>query len=272
MRTSTLALVLLLAARPLLAQTPHPCDQAQPATFTPASGAVTVSVCWSGLTTDTPPKPVTGTWTLIDGSTRTPIAMTPGTSASSRGQFEYTGSATLAPGIHTLNLEVATPTGGTAQQLAPVTVTVAAIPPSPSGTRIPPALSLIDAGGIRWSLVADVILRDGIQPANALGKQILSLNGQIYIQGDDVVPTWYQWTGGTWKLIGADPAPVTQPANPCLVTPLKFSVSSWPSGSGTSYAVFARSGAVTVTFNLLASPISATAVDARGCSVTVTKK
>lgn len=96
--------------------------------------------------------------------------------------------------------------------------------PSPNGTRVPPAPSLVDAEGGTWSLrpkqageTYSVVLRNGVSVTLAAagwdtrGETLKFVDGQVYADGDGTGPDWYRWIGAPnyWQYIGStEPGPV----------------------------------------------------------------
>jgi hypothetical protein len=74
--------------------------------------------------------------------------------------------------------------------------------PSPSGTRVPTASSIIDSSLNVWTIGSgQAILRNGTLAGYGYGTQILWYQGVIYVLGDD--NNWWQWTGSTWSFYGS---------------------------------------------------------------------
>jgi probable HAF family extracellular repeat protein len=72
---------------------------------------------------------------------------------------------------------------------------------SPSGTRVPETMIIIDRDLTQWALgPGGEILHNGVQAANGYGSRILYRLGEIYVLGDD--NNWWQWTNGTWTSVG----------------------------------------------------------------------
>jgi hypothetical protein len=73
---------------------------------------------------------------------------------------------------------------------------------SSSGTQVPPATQIVDAGGSVWTLASDLrVLRNGVQAAGGYSRQLLWLNQTVYHLGLDGV-WWYQWNGTGWVPYG----------------------------------------------------------------------
>lgn len=267
-RKMCLCLVMMICALDARAQGADPCAPG-PLVYTVVAGTVTFSTCWSGVTLDTPPKPIANpTWNVVLDGVRKAVTLT-------KAGNVYTGAVVVPLGVHTLNLEVVDPATGlsTLQAQGQIAVTATApvnrVPtvsdmPSLSVTlpavayvavtvlddgqptqtltpvatnRIPPMTSLTDASGAVWTYNATTmaILRNGTQAAGAFGKQIELLSGAIYVQGDDVMPTFYRWTGSGWNNLGpVDPGPVALP----VVTPVPV-VLTWSKTSGPGTVTFA---------------------------------
>ncbi len=70
--------------------------------------------------------------------------------------------------------------------------------PSPDGTQVPPATSIVDSSLATWTIASDGrILRNGAQAAGGWGSIISWSGGTIAVLGTDA--RWYQWTGSGWK-------------------------------------------------------------------------
>jgi hypothetical protein len=83
----------------------------------------------------------------------------------------------------------------------------AAATPSPSGTRVPPAPSIVDNALSSWTIASDGrILRNGSQVSGGYGSIIDWTNNVISVLGTDA--RWYTWTGSQWKVQAA----VAQPS------------------------------------------------------------
>jgi len=116
---------------------------------------------------------------------------------------------------------------------------------SPDGLRVPVATRIIDQNLGIWTLGATIgsgnypILLNGTQIPDTFGKQILWYQGTIYIQGDNVTPTWYVWHGTMFELFGSDPGPTTVPPTPPQV------VTNWTLTSGPGTVMFSAPTALT---------------------------
>lgn len=124
--------------------------------------------------------------------------------------------------------------------------------PSPDGTTITaPDGALIAGDGTTWGWGTNAGLpvgnwfatREGLNTGGG-GSLLRTCNGgQVYIKGDDAVPTWYQYTAGTFMQVGAEPCPgVPVPVGPTakltvspttvqLGTPVTFSTSGSIAGT-----------------------------------------
>ncbi len=256
----------------LFTQTTHPCDVTQPLSFTATTGIVTVAACWSGLDTSTPPLVVTNpVWMLVVDNTPQPLPMVKSGVASASGQYLYSAQAVLSVGSHQAAVQVAQPTGEAAQSFPPITIVVPMTPNLPpvvdagpninvpfgspgsfvgkitddgfpqqvssDGLRIPNATQIITTTFDVWTLAAGTtlnrpILKNGVQAGGGEGSRLLWYGGVIYAQGDDQVPTWYQWNATTWVQVGADPGPTTVPAIPNPLTQV------WSQTSGPGVTTF----------------------------------
>lgn len=67
--------------------------------------------------------------------------------------------------------------------------------------EVPPATTLVDASGARWSLDAWLILRDGSNLNGGAGSILLSRAGVIYALGTD--DSWWRFANNTWTPIGS---------------------------------------------------------------------
>lgn len=85
--------------------------------------------------------------------------------------------------------------------------------PSPDGTIVPPATSVVDSAGATWTLGAGAsVLKDGASAAGGLGSKILWYGGKIYVLGTD--NNWWQWNGTAWQNAGAQQPGGTPPPPP----------------------------------------------------------
>lgn len=90
---------------------------------------------------------------------------------------------------------------------------------------------------------------------------------------------YYENGGGavakvSWMVAGAPPPPPPPPppTDVCAATPLRFSVTRWPSGTtGTRRFDYSSDRAVQIQLELRTTPWKAVATDTRGCTVTVTR-
>jgi hypothetical protein len=74
----------------------------------------------------------------------------------------------------------------------------AASQPSPSGTEVPPASSIIDNSLAAWTIGSGgAILRNGVQAAGGYGSIIDWTNNVLSVYGTD--SRWYTWTGAGWS-------------------------------------------------------------------------
>jgi hypothetical protein len=80
---------------------------------------------------------------------------------------------------------------------------------SPDGTRLPPATQIVDNGGAVWTLVGQLVLRNG-QQTGGLGTILTWCGGQIHVFGVD--SQWWRWIGSGWSPVGTiDPCGSTSP-------------------------------------------------------------
>jgi parallel beta-helix repeat protein len=111
------------------------------------------------------------------------------------GAYEFTGgSAAPAP---------APPAPAPPSAPAPPPV---GLSPSPDGTRVPGASSVVDSALNVWTIgPGNELLKNGSQAASGYGFAILAYQGNIYVQGDDY--NWWRWTGSTFAFYGGN-API----------------------------------------------------------------
>ncbi len=114
--------------------------------------------------------------------------------------------------------------------------------------------------------------------AGPLASALDPVNKRLYIvtAGDGDQPYVQVWTIGAGSAPPVvDPPPIVTPppsVDPCVSVPLKFSVRGWPSsGAGNKRFDYSTNAQVRVDLNVLTPKWTATATDARGCVVTVTK-
>ncbi len=282
----------LLMAQDALDQ--HPCELVQSTTMAVIAGqASTVTACWTGLDTQTPPVAVTGaTWVLVVDGTRTAIAMTKGTVASATGYFLFTGTATLTAGVHQVTVEVVDATGlSTAAVPGPRTVTATAspnLPPvvsagpdisgqagtaitlagtitddglplavSPDGLRVPAAAEIIDNVFNRWALGASVGAYRVVL-FNGSQRDGDAVGSQILWRNGVVYVlgddgNWYGWTAGVYS----GGIGQTDPGVPEVPVVPPHLIQTWTqmSGPGTAMVTFADWTKLTTT---VTAPIEGT--------------
>jgi hypothetical protein len=69
-------------------------------------------------------------------------------------------------------------------------------------TVIPPATSLTDTTGAKWTLVSGIAERNGVATVNGV-ILILLFNGIIYAENNK--NAWYSWTNSSWLAVSGDP-------------------------------------------------------------------
>lgn len=101
--------------------------------------------------------------------------------------------------------------------------------PSPNGTRLPPATSLVDASGVVWTInAARQVLRNGLPAGSGFGTMLVWSDGTVSVLGTD--NAWWRWTGTAWV---PGTAPLL-PSAPLLPPPTDKPV-PLPGGGGVSW-------------------------------------
>lgn len=109
---------------------------------------------------------------------------------------------------------------------------------------------------------------DGAIGASAAWTRLTSASNWSLVanSGFDDIPIW-----GIMPR-AATVTPIPPPTDPCISDPLKFSISKWPSNTtGNTSPSYSRNKAIRLTIDQLSVPWKAIAVDARGCTVAVSK-
>ncbi len=267
-------LVGLLLARDALAQ--HPCDVVQPPTMAVIAGRPsTVTACWTGLDTATPPAVVTNaSWRIVVDGDRTDLAMAKSGVSSATGEFLYTGTATFTVGVHQVTVEVVDVAGNATAALPARTVTATAspnLPPvvsagpdisgqagtaitlagvitddglplavSPDGLRVPAAAEIIDNVFNRWALGSSVgayrvVLFNGSQLDGDAVGSQILWRTGVVYVKGDD-ENWYGWTAGVYSGgVGA-----TDPGVPTVPAVPPHVTQTWTqvSGPGSSVVTF----------------------------------
>ena len=93
-------------------------------------------------------------------------------------------------------------TGGSSSTINSDTFPGAQLASSLDGTTVPNATRIVDTTGAIWTIGPNLaILRNGVQAAGGWGSQMVWTSHTLYVLGTD--NNWYQWTGSSWKFLGA---------------------------------------------------------------------
>ena len=89
--------------------------------------------------------------------------------------------------------------------VTPAAGQTSSLPVSASGTRVPPASSIVDASRAVRTIASDRrILRDGVHVSGGYGSVISWENSRILVLGTD--SRWWLWTGSSWQLSAVQPS------------------------------------------------------------------